>query len=119
MTTVELNWKVGRRYSDFVWLRGYLVKAYPTFIIPPIPQKKAAKRTQRHIEKRMLILEFFLNDLVSIREILNDRFVEGFLSQTDNLKFESMKKESDKVKEVTGITEHVSFDGKVEARLSE
>lgn len=54
--TFELGWKVGRRYSDFVWLRAYLLKAYPSHIIPPVPQKKAAKRTQRHIEKRMKIL---------------------------------------------------------------
>ena len=56
VTTPELRWKVGRRYSDFVWLRSYLLKAYPTYIIPPIPEKKAAKRTQPHIEKRMRIL---------------------------------------------------------------
>lgn len=85
--TFELGWKVGRRYSDFVWLRTYLLKAYPTYVLPPVPEKKASKRTQRHIEKRMKILEFFLNDLVSIREILNDKFVQGFLSMTDNVKF--------------------------------
>lgn len=54
--TVELGWKVGRRYSDFVWLRTYLLKAYPSFIIPPVPEKKASKKTQRHLEKRMRIL---------------------------------------------------------------
>jgi hypothetical protein len=35
--TIELNWKVGRRYSDFVWLRSYLLSAYPSYILPPIP----------------------------------------------------------------------------------
>jgi len=34
-----------------------------------------------------------LNDLVSMREILNDKFVQGFLSMTDNVKFESLKKQ--------------------------
>lgn len=63
--TLELGWKVGRRYSDFMWLRAYLLKKYPSYIIPPVPEKKASKKTQRHIEKRMRILEYFLNDLIS------------------------------------------------------
>lgn len=77
---------MGRRYSDFVWLRSYLLKVYPTQIIPPIPNKKASKRTQRHVEKRMRILEYFLNDIVNIPELLNNRYVEGFLRLTDPAK---------------------------------
>lgn len=41
----------------------------------------------------MKILEFFLNDLVSMRDILNDKYVQGFLSMTDNVKFETLKKQ--------------------------
>ena len=74
-----MNWVVGRRYSDFVWLRNYLRARYPTQIVPPIPEKKAAKRTKRHVEKRMRILEYFLNDLVNITEFKNNKYVEGFL----------------------------------------
>jgi sorting nexin-7/30/sorting nexin-8 len=54
--TQAMGWLVGRRYSDFVWLRNLLRKLYPTQIVPPIPEKKAAKRTQRHVDKRMRIL---------------------------------------------------------------
>jgi hypothetical protein len=61
-----VDWSVGRRYSDFQWLRAALKKFYPSLIIPPIPNKKAAKRTARHIEKRMKILTYFLNDLIKI-----------------------------------------------------
>ena len=66
VATPELQWLVGRRYSDFVWLRAYLRNKYPTQVVPPIPEKKAAKRTQRHVEKRMRILEYFLNDLMAV-----------------------------------------------------
>jgi uncharacterized circularly permuted ATP-grasp superfamily protein len=76
-----------------MWLRNYLLKAYPTFIIPPVPEKKAAKKTQKHIEKRMKILEYFLNDLVAMREILNDKYVEGFLNVTDSASFAKLKKQ--------------------------
>lgn len=70
-----MGWLVGRRYSDFVWLRNYLRKVYPTQVVPPIPEKKASKRTQRHVEKRMRILTYFLNDVVSIPEFMNNKIV--------------------------------------------
>jgi hypothetical protein len=41
----------------------------------------------------MRILEYFLNDLVSMREILNDKYVEGFLNITDNISFSKLKKQ--------------------------
>jgi hypothetical protein len=93
VSTQGPGWNVGRRYSDFIWLRNTLRKFYPTQLIPPIPNKKASKRTARHIEKRMKILTYFLNDLVKLPEMFNSRYVEGFLSLKDNAKFESLKKE--------------------------
>jgi hypothetical protein len=81
VTTHGLGWKVGRRYSDFIWLRNALKKYFPSQIIPPIPNKKASKRTVRHIEKRMRILTYFLNDLAKLPEIFNSKYVEAFLSQ--------------------------------------
>lgn len=66
---------VERRYSDFVWLRNILLKFYPTQIIPPIPNKKASKRTPRHIQKRMRILTMFLSDIVKMPILLNNKFV--------------------------------------------
>ena len=93
VTTHSLGWCVGRRYSDFIWLRNILRKFFPTQLIPPIPDKKASKRTVRHIEKRMRILTFFLNDLVRMPSIFNCRYVEGFLSIKEGGKFEQLKKE--------------------------
>ena len=84
---------MGRRYSDFIWLRNTLTKYYPSAIIPPIPNKKASKRSARHIEKRMKILSFFLNDCLKLPEILNSKYFEGFLSIKENAKFDSLKKE--------------------------
>jgi hypothetical protein len=92
--TPAMKWEVGRRYSDFIWLRNYLLKAYPSQIIPPIPQKKAAKRTKRHVEKRMKILEYFLNDLLNIPEFLNNKYVQAFLNVSDGPKFNSIKSDS-------------------------
>lgn len=91
---MEHGWTVGRRYSDFIWLRAFLRKVYPTQVVPPIPEKKAAKRTQRHVEKRMRILEYFLNDVANIPEFFNNRYVEGFLRITDPGKLSQLKDES-------------------------
>lgn len=74
VTTSAVNWSVGRRYSDFIWFRNILKKFFPSLIIPPIPNKKAAKRSSRQIEKRMRILTYFLNDLVKIPEIVNSKY---------------------------------------------
>ncbi len=85
--TFGVDWCVGRRYSDFIWLRSTLKKMYPSLIIPPIPNKKASKRTARHIEKRMKILSYFINDLIKIPEIVNSRYLDGFLSFKEQNKF--------------------------------
>jgi hypothetical protein len=47
--TYGFNWEVGRRYSDFIWLRNILRKFYPSQIVPPIPNKKAHKRSARQL----------------------------------------------------------------------
>jgi len=101
-----MNWVVGRRYSDFVWLRAFLRKMYPTQIVPPIPEKKASKRTQRHVEKRMRILTYFLNDLIGIPEFRNNKMVEGFLKIRDGSTFVQMKADGDKMKPNTTV-DHV------------
>jgi hypothetical protein len=84
---------VERRYSDFVWLRNILRKFFPTYVIPPIPNKKAHKRTAYQIRKRMRILTLFLNDIVKMPILLNNKYVEGFLLFKDANKFEKLKEE--------------------------
>ena len=69
-----------RRYSDFIWLRNTLIKFYPSQIIPPIPNKKASKRTPRQIQKRMRILSMFLNDLVNHSVLFHNKYFQGFLT---------------------------------------
>jgi hypothetical protein len=75
VTTSEVDWSVGRRYSDFIWLRNTLKKFFPSQIIPPIPNKKASKRSTRQVEKRMRILSYFLNDLLRIPEIVHSKYL--------------------------------------------
>ena len=38
--TDPFNWTILRRYSDFDWLRNLIAKHYPSFYVPPLPNKK-------------------------------------------------------------------------------
>jgi hypothetical protein len=38
--TRPMQWTVWRRFSDFLWLKSILQKAYPYRLLPPIPKKK-------------------------------------------------------------------------------
>ncbi|KAJ2488820.1 Sorting nexin, cytoplasm-to-vacuole targeting pathway/endosomal sorting [Coemansia sp. RSA 2050] len=91
--------EVKRRYSEFESLRTCLCRLYPTFIVPPIPEKhsltqyavlqKRAKEDQYIIERRKRMLEHFLNHLVehpilSSEHILH-RFLESGVSWTEVL----------------------------------
>ena len=42
--TAVMEWLVGRRYSDFEWLRTVLIKFNPGQVVPPLPNKKIGSR---------------------------------------------------------------------------
>ena len=51
--------------------------------------------------------------------MLNDKFVEGFLSISDSNKFQNLKKEEEKIRKWEQISDSMTFDGKVSSKLSE
>ena len=65
INTPILSKTVERRYSDFQWLRDILQWMYPGMPIPPIAKKGQFRRyDDKHLKKRMMILEMFLNKLL-------------------------------------------------------
>ena len=116
--TAEMEWVVGRRYSDFIWLRTHLRKMYPTQIVPPIPEKKASKRTQRHVEKRIRILTYFLNDLMVVPEFKNNRIVEGFLKLKDAAKLTQLKEDGDKMRPAQSVSQVETESGEIVVNFS-
>ena len=89
--TKETNWLVNRRFSDFEWLRNILIKFYPRFFVPPLPNKKLFSRRFEvdFVDKRMKFLNKFINNLM-----LNETFkaadvVVDFLSISDHNQFEA------------------------------
>ncbi|KAJ1959507.1 Sorting nexin, cytoplasm-to-vacuole targeting pathway/endosomal sorting [Dipsacomyces acuminosporus] len=93
------DYEVKRRYSEFESLRTCLCRLYPTFIVPPIPEKhsiaqyavlqKRAKEDQYIIERRKRMLEHFINHLVEhpilSSEHIFQRFLENGVSWTEVL----------------------------------
>lgn len=65
--TKELGVKVERRYSDFEWLKKNLELLHPGLPVPPIAKKGQFRRyDDKHLWKRVMILEMFLNKLMEI-----------------------------------------------------
>ena len=64
--TINTQWLVSRRYSDFDWLRQTLKKIHPGLYCPPLPGKKLGSRRFENdfVVKRMTYLNKFLNDIV-------------------------------------------------------
>ncbi|KAJ1661977.1 Sorting nexin, cytoplasm-to-vacuole targeting pathway/endosomal sorting [Coemansia sp. RSA 1813] len=98
-TIVFGDYEVRRRYSEFESLRSCLCRLYPTFIVPPIPEKhsltqyavlqKRAKEDQYIIERRKRLLERFLNHIaenpILSSEHVFHRFMENGVSWTEVL----------------------------------
>ena len=87
-----LHIKVERRYSDFEWLKEKLNFLYPGFPVPPISKKGHLRRyDEKHLTKRLIILEKFLNKIASIAELKSDELVHEFLTMKDVSSFEKFK----------------------------
>lgn len=68
--TPILGKTVERRYSDFEWLKDILEWLHPGMPIPPIAKKGQFRRyDDKHLKKRMMILEMFLKKILEAPEL--------------------------------------------------
>jgi sorting nexin-7/30 len=82
--TQALNVRVERRYNDFWWLKKNLELLHPGMPVPPIAKKGQFRRyDDKHLWKRAMILEMFLNKLMEIPELKAEAVVENFLKIAD------------------------------------
>jgi hypothetical protein len=92
VNTPVLGKTVERRYSDFEWVRDILQWLHPGLPVPPIAKKGQFRRyDDKHLKKRMMILEMFLNKLLEIPELRAEPAVENFLKLGDKVAFEKFK----------------------------
>ena len=115
MTTDPFEWTVTRRYSDFDWLRRLLIKLYPGFNVPPLPNKKMGTRRfdLDFVMKRMKFLELFMNNVCENEAFKASELLVAFLSYAERNKFENKMKEYTSYQPSTYVEELKSLDGKV------
>ena len=116
VTTIPLNIKVRRRYSDFDWLRQMLTNLYVGNVIPTTPRKNkigSDKFGDAFLQKRMRTLEKFLNSLLMNPIIKYSQLFYDFISIESEADFNKKKKEYEKMKPPQTINENQSLIGRI------
>ena len=119
--TEPFGWIVERRYSDFDWLRKLLQKYYPSFNIPPLPNKTIGNKrlTDKFIEKRMKFLNLFINNVVKSESFKASQILFSFLSYKERAKFDSKFKEFQTQTPSPYVDEYKTLDGVITISLDE
>ena len=113
--TDPFGWVVLRRFSDFDTLRKLIAKHFPSFYVPPLPNKKMGNRRfeEDFLKKRMKFLNLFINNLVQSESFKSSEILFAFLSYTDRGKFDSKFKEYTTQQPSSYVEEYKTLDGKV------
>ena len=113
--TDPFGWTVYRRFSDFDTLRKLVAKHFPSFYVPPLPNKKMGNKRfePSFINKRMKFLNLFINNLVQSESFKSSEILVSFLSYEDKGKFESKFKEYSTQQPSSYVEEYKTLDGKV------
>ena len=113
ITTMPLNFKVKRRFSDFDWLRQTIMNCYSYCLIPPIPSKTIIgdQFEESFLRKRARGLEKFLNFLLIHPILKNLKVVYEFLSLDKDEEFQKAKKSYEKIKLPSKASDFTSVDG--------
>ena len=121
VVTEPLKWAVTRRYSDFDWLRKNIVKLYPCFNVPPLPNKKIGNRRfdLDFIMKRMKFLQLFINSICDSEHFKANELLVVFLSCNDRIKFEAKMKEFTNYQPSSYLEEYKTLEGKIIINHSE
>ena len=119
--TEPLGYMVERRYNDFFLLRKLLQKYYPSFYIPPLPDKKMGNKrfTEKFILKRMKFLNIFINNLAKSESFKASEILLAFLSFQDRAKFDTKFKEFQVQIPSPYVDEYKTLDGTISISLDE
>ena len=94
VSTIQFNWVVNRRYSDFIWLRDCLQSLFPGDMIPLLPKKKIGNRRfeKDFLEKRKNGLQKFINEIINNEKYKATEILIIFLSCVERNIFEQKMK---------------------------
>ena len=75
------GFNVERRYNDFVSFKKELAKIYSGYVLGQIPKKKTGKKFEKDfLNKRMKVLQSFLNDILKHPLLKTSELLFQFLS---------------------------------------
>jgi hypothetical protein len=121
LTTLPLNFKVRRRFSDVNWFRQALLNLYPADLIPAVPRKTRFGQdnlADSFIQKRARAVQRFLNYLVKDPNIKDSQLLLDFLYIAAETEFNSKKNVYESNKNFNEVKDFKSKDEKVNILIS-
>ncbi|KAL4476541.1 hypothetical protein ABPG74_010274 [Tetrahymena malaccensis] len=117
VSITELGWTCYRRYSDFKILRDIFENQFPGYFIPPLPRRTMARKFEpEYLDKRMKILEQFMEAVLESELLRNSQYLEDFLFIQDEAKY---RKVASNVKDgPIELNQFYSIDGKINCQNS-
>lgn len=114
VTTSPLEYKVRRKYSDFLWLHNFLQKFYSFSVLPPVPKKKTIdKHDEKAIQKNIRLLQNFLNNIFMNPLVSKHTVLHAFLSIESGQDWSTKKKEYER--SISTSHEHIiTTNGRIE-----
>ena len=119
VSTIPLNLKARKRYSDFEWLHQKLADHFINCIIPPLCKKNYMEQfNEDFISKRARALERFMNG-IAIHPILRNSFIfYDFMAIKDNDEFKQKKVMYEQPFHPKRINDFNNVDGLIKVNLS-
>lgn len=110
--TDPFNFKVRKRYSDFDWLRNYLISHYVNCVIPPMSKKNIFNRFDEVVvHKRMVGLAMFVNGVLAHPILQHAPVLCEFLKNDNPKDVAKMKEKYNKDKVPTCAEEVITLNG--------
>ena len=113
--TQPMGWVVQRRDSDFDLLRKLLLKYFPFHKIDPLPKRKNASKkfNEDFIQKRILLLNCFINTIIKNEVFKTSDILVSFLSLDNKDKFCNKFKELNNKNYEIDVDQYKTFNGKL------
>ena len=120
VSTSPFDFKVRRRYSDFVWLREFFKIHFVFTALPPLPKKNYSDRFSDFlIMKRSRALQKFMNGIITNPLLRNSRALFDFLSIEHEEEWCSKKVGYDQKKPQTmNLNKLITLNGKLDCTLT-
>ena len=120
VTTSPFDYKVRRRYSDFMWLRNFFKTHFIFSAIPPIPNKNYSDRFSDFlITKRSRALQRFINGIIINPLLRNSNALYCFLTIENEDEWNKKKSEYNKLKQQTiNLNSINTLTGKLEYKIN-